>query len=81
MTKLGALWNNGKGDKKYMSGVIEIDDKKTSIIVFKNDYKREDKQPDYNIFLKEVRKDKPSQEGSHEAGADAEAGDGDNPFF
>ena len=66
MTKLGALWLQAKGDKKYMSGVIEIDGKKTSIIIFKNDYKREDKQPDYNIFLKEVREGKPTQEGSHE---------------
>ena len=68
MTKIGALWFNEKGDKKYMSGVIEIDGKKTSIIVFKNDYKNEDKQPYYNIFLKEKRK--PTQEGSHEAGDD-----------
>ena len=75
MLKIGALWINGKADKKYMSGVIEIDGKKTSIIVFKNDYKREDKQPDYNIFLKEVREGKPTQAGSHEAG------DGDDiPF-
>ena len=74
MTKLGALWLQAKGDKKYMSGVIEIDGKKTSIIIFKNDYKREDKQPDYNIFLKEVREGKLSQ-------ADAEAGDDDNVPF
>ena len=66
MLKIGALWINGKADKKYMSGVIEIDGKKTSIIVFKNDYKKEDKHPDYNIFLKEAREGKPSQEGSHE---------------
>ena len=71
MAKLGALWINEKGEKKYMSGVIEIHGKKTSIIVFKNDYKREDKHPYYNIFLKEERK--PTKEGSHEAG------DNDNP--
>ena len=83
MTKIGALWIGGNGSKKWMSGNVEIDGKKTSIIVFKNDYKKEDKHPDYNIFLKEIMENKPSQKGSYEpVVADTTDNDDDNipPF-
>jgi len=57
--KIGALWVNK--EKKYMSGVIEIDGVKTDIIVFKNDYKTEEKHPTYNIFLRKKREDAKSE--------------------
>ena len=54
--KIGSLWiSEGKG-KKYLSGSIKIDDKEHKIVVFKNDYKKDGKHPDYNILLKAVPK-------------------------
>ncbi|MFA5185361.1 MAG: hypothetical protein WC551_02650 [Patescibacteria group bacterium] len=51
-TKLGALWKktSQKGEV-FMSGEIEIDGKKTKIVVFKNSHKEQEKHPDYNIIL------------------------------
>lgn len=52
---IGALWiNNGK-NTIYLSGQIEIDGKKHNIVVFKNNYKKEDKHPDYKIYLKKEK--------------------------
>ena len=52
LNKCGALWlkENKKGNK-FMSGEIEIGDEKIYITVFKNSYKKEDKHPDYLIYL------------------------------
>lgn len=48
---IGALWIGEGKTGKFMSGEIELDGKKTRIIVFKNNYKKEDKHPDYRIYL------------------------------
>lgn len=50
---IGALWKNKsqKGDT-YLSGSIEIGKEKIDIIVFKNNYKEQEKHPDYKIYLK-----------------------------
>jgi len=62
--RIGALWTKTprvfdtdtpeekaeKQSRKFLSGVIEIDEKKYSIVVFKNTYKEEgSNQPDYVI--------------------------------
>ena len=48
----GALWISvSKTGTKYMSGSVEIDGVKTKIVVFKNNYKEEEKHPDYKIYL------------------------------
>ncbi len=47
---IGALWIKEKNNKKYMSGVIEINGEKINIVVFKNSYKKENKHPDYRIL-------------------------------
>jgi uncharacterized protein (DUF736 family) len=53
---IGALWAHvSNGGKKYLSGSIEIDGKKVNIVVFDNAYKKEDKHPDFTIFLSEKR--------------------------
>ena len=58
----GALWLNvSKTGTKYMSGSVEIDGVKTKIVVFKNNYKEEEKHPDYKIYLSTPR------EGAHSA--------------
>jgi uncharacterized protein (DUF736 family) len=45
--KIGALWlKEDKNGKKYMSGLVgEI-----KVVVFKNNYKKEDKHPDYIVY-------------------------------
>jgi len=54
---IGALWlNESQSGKKYMSGHVEIDGAKHKIVVFKNDYKEEDKHPDYKIYPSVERK-------------------------
>ena len=47
---IGALWikEGKKGD--YFTGNIEINDEKIKIVVFKNNYKSKDNQPDYRIL-------------------------------
>ena len=52
MTKLGALWKNKNG-KKVLTGNVEIDGKKTKIVIFPNGHKEEEKHPDYIIYLSE----------------------------
>ena len=52
----GALWLNvSKTGTKHMSGSVEIDGVKTKIVVFKNNYKEEEKHPDYKIYLSQPR--------------------------
>lgn len=49
---IGALWFNKGKKQNYMTGQIEIDEKQYKIVVFKNNYKQEDNQPDYRIYFK-----------------------------
>lgn len=61
MTNLGALWKKTSRDKEinFMSGEITIDGKITKIVVFPNQFKKEDSQPDYTILeSKPLEKDK-----------------------
>lgn len=63
---IGAFWlKESKSGTKYMSGVIEIDGAKHDIVVFKNSYKKEDKQPDYRIYLSDKQGGKPKQDDSN----------------
>jgi len=54
MDNIGALWINvsTKNGKKFMVGNITINNITTKIIVFKNEKKNSDNQPDFNIVLK-----------------------------
>jgi len=59
---IGALWlNTSRAGKKYMSGVVEIDGAKHKVVVFKNDYKEEDKHPDYKIYPSTPRDGEPAK--------------------
>ena len=53
MIKIGALWSNtdSKGNK-YLSGKFGD----ARVCVFKNNYKKEDKQPDFQIYVVEEKK-------------------------
>ena len=48
---IGALWKREKGDKTYMSGVLQDFHGDVNIAVFPNNYKEKDNQPDYNIVI------------------------------
>lgn len=69
MDKIGALWK--KKDKDYLSGTIEYEGAKIPILVFKNNRKEKDNQPDYNICLKT---------GQQESKPRGEQQDDDIPF-
>ena len=48
---IGALWlKTSKEGNNYMGGMVVINGVKTNIVVFKNNNKKEDRQPDYNIL-------------------------------
>jgi uncharacterized protein (DUF736 family) len=48
---IGALWlKESQRGNRFMSGVIEIDGKKTDIVIFRNDKGGVEKRPDYRIF-------------------------------
>jgi uncharacterized radical SAM superfamily protein len=52
---VGAFWKKGD-ENKYLSGYVEIDGKKVPIIVFRNKFKKEKKQPDFVIYQTFERK-------------------------
>jgi hypothetical protein len=55
---IGALWL--KQDKDYFTGSIEVNGVFTKIIVFKNNFKEKENQPDYKIYVqKELTEPKP----------------------
>ena len=48
--QLGALWTKESEKGQFMSGYLEIDGQKIEIICFKNKYKTENKNPDWEIL-------------------------------
>jgi uncharacterized protein (DUF736 family) len=62
----GALWK--KTDKKgtsYLSGDIKVSEtQKVSVLIYKNDKKTAEKQPDYRVFtlVEDAPKEEPTSE-------------------
>ena len=56
LTKAGAFWlRDAKNGSKFMSGKIEQAlPAGSELLVFKNNYKKEDRHPDYEIFVKQA---------------------------
>jgi uncharacterized protein (DUF736 family) len=60
---IGALWVRESKGKKYLTGNIETNalidtgESKVKLVVFKNDYKKEDRHPDYRIFISQPREE------------------------
>ena len=48
---IGALWIKQVNGKQLLSGSVEIEGKTVKISCWANDYKKEDKHPDYKIYL------------------------------
>ncbi len=56
--KIGALWlKETKDGKKYFSGVLEDLRGEIRIVIFKNDRKEKENQPDYQIIVSEERRE------------------------
>jgi len=53
--QLGALWIKESEKGQFMSGYIEVNGEKLSIVCFKNSYKTEDKHPDWEIIKSKPR--------------------------
>ena len=54
LEKIGVLWVNvSKNYNKYFSGTITLNGQSYNVLVFKNNKKKTEKSPDYQIFLKE----------------------------
>lgn len=53
--KIGALWSNQGSKGEYLSGVIGG----KNVVCFHNDYKKTDKQPDWNVFPQKERTELP----------------------
>ena len=54
LERLGGLWaNKSKAGKKYLTGAIKINNVETKLIIFPNDRKENENQPDFNVFLKD----------------------------
>ena len=48
---IGAFWiNESQSGKKYLSGSVTVNGVTQKVVVFKNDYKQEDKHPDYRVY-------------------------------
>jgi hypothetical protein len=58
---IGALWENQSSKGKYFTGQLEIDEKKIKIVVFANGFKKEDKHPDWKIYVSVPRDQQSSQ--------------------
>jgi uncharacterized protein (DUF736 family) len=60
--KIGALWENktSKG-QEYFSGQIEWKGEKIKIVAFKNNYKKEDRHPDWNIMISKPKEERQEQ--------------------
>ena len=49
--KLGSLWKKQSTKASYMTGEVKIDGKKIRLIVFQNNRKTKETQPDFDIFI------------------------------
>lgn len=77
---IGALWLKEKDGKKYFSGSLQDLHGEIRIVVFKNDNKTKDTQPDYQILLSEERKDRPQEAQSAQQQTEKEVRIEDLPF-
>lgn len=77
MIKLGALWKGKEGSKAVLSGSVNSD---TRIVILKNEYKQEEKHPDYLIFLAENQKKDQPQGNIVESGTEVPNAPENNPF-
>jgi len=79
LTKIGALWLSQGKKGNFLSGRIELDaENEIRVIVFKNDFKEKDNQPDYIIY--EPQAEEQAQAERQSAERKFQASDDDIPF-
>lgn len=62
---IGGLWKKKVNGKEMYSGTVEINGVKTRLDVWPNTFKKEEKQPDFKIFINDyVPKAKVENENS-----------------
>jgi len=65
LVRVGALWLGEGRNGKYMSGRIELNEgQEVRILVFKNNYKEEDKHPDYIIYEPETTEENKNRDNA-----------------
>jgi hypothetical protein len=78
LVKIGALWRGETktGDICYTGRMGDA-----MLLVFKNKFKEQDKQPDFIVYVaKPQKKDEPSQEACNDGSNNPNVLDGDIPF-
>lgn len=82
LKKVGALWLKKKDGKTFMSGRLEQSIPASSqLLVYKNDFKKEDKHPDYTLHV--IEDDQPAPRNEYQQAPTNPTGpppDGDIPF-
>lgn len=51
LNEIGALWKRTGAKGEYFTGTVTINGQAIELRVFKNDYKKMDKHPDFKVFL------------------------------
>lgn len=82
----GAMWKKqDRNGKDYFFIVITVGDQKMNFNAFENSYKREQKHPDYKIFVPNITRDQYKPWGGHSGSSstpppDALSDEGEVPF-
>ena len=72
LVNLGGAWIKEKNGKKFMSISLDAEkvhkkDDKINMLMYKNDYKEQDNQPDYKLFqIQEDEQKQPEQNQQQE---------------
>ena len=75
--KIGAIWiRESKDGKKYMSGIIEYPGVELPIVIFKNEEKKSENSPDYQIIWSQPKK----QNAEDQPAAESPINDDNIPF-
>lgn len=61
---IGALWRKQVKGKDMFTGTIEINGQKVKVAVWPNDYKKEEKHPDFKIFVDDYEPKQPYAVGN-----------------
>lgn len=65
---IGALWaKEGQKGEFYKGHIILDNGEKVNIVIFKNNYKNKENQPDFNILKSKSNKDKQYEQEEREA--------------
>jgi uncharacterized protein (DUF736 family) len=57
---MGAFWTQEGKNGKYLTGYIEVEDKKIRVVMFPNRHKINEKAPDYKLYISKEKADSPA---------------------